>query len=161
MVQPVRPRTPGDPTRRALFVSRRLAKAIHGETAIEEWERRRGELLADLEVFVTAREIRPDYLFLLYPRSRAVWEIRSNAFDPSLRVFGFFARRDVFVATNFAARADLQGWDSPGWKQARRNAIVEWNGLFHPCQPRDDTDIHELVTGAIDGRYFRDPPALR
>jgi hypothetical protein len=97
-------------------------------------------------------------LFQLYPRSKAVWEIRSVQDSPSIRVFGLFAEMDVFVATNFALRSELGGWESREWKQARRNATVEWNGLFKPYHPLHGDSVDDVVTGAISGRYFKDNP---
>jgi len=75
-------------------------------------EKRVAELRADLEVFVEGRIIDPKYLFLLYPAADCVWEIRSVRSNPSIRVLGLFAKRDIFVATNFAFREDLGGWQS-------------------------------------------------
>jgi hypothetical protein len=108
-----------------------------------------------LEIFVEGRAIDPKYLFLLYPARDAVWEIRSAREQPSIRVLGLFAGRDVFIATNFAMREDLGGWESRAWKDVKRMARTKWGHYFHTYQPLGSTDIHQLVTGALDGRYFR------
>jgi hypothetical protein len=160
MLHLLTPRAAGEAIRRVMVISDRLYSVLHSPTGAPEWEQRVGALQADLEIFVSSAQIHPSYLFQLYPRSKAVWEIRSVQDNPSIRVFGLFAQKDVFVATNFALRSDLGGWESAEWKQARRNATVEWMGLFHQFKPLRHNSIHALVTGAIDGKYFKDPPAI-
>ena len=83
---------------------------------------RMGRLDADLEHFVVSPEIDPKYLFHLYPSQDCVWEIRSVRDDPSIRVLGMFAAKDVFVATNFALREDLGGWQSPGMEERKASS---------------------------------------
>jgi hypothetical protein len=141
-----------------MVISDRLHRVLQSPSGTAEWEQRVGELQADLERFVSSRQLHPSYLFQLYPRSKAVWEIRSVQDSPSIRVFGLFAEMDVFVATNFALRSELGGWESREWKQARRNATVEWNGLFKPYHPLHGDSVDDVVTGAISGRYFKDNP---
>src|SRR5262249_34948588 len=123
-----------------------------------DWEQRVGELQADLEVFVTARTIDPKYLFLLYPSRDAVWEIRSTRPSPSIRVLGLFASKDVFIATGHALRSELGCWESREWKIVKRDARSAWRRLFHPYDPVVETDAKQLVTGAIDGKFFKTNP---
>jgi hypothetical protein len=155
MLFPVLPQARGATIRRALFVSERLNAVLTSPQGDPEWERRVAELQADLETFVEARTIDPKYLFLLYPARDAVWEIRSTREEPSIRVLGLFAWRDVFIATNHALREELQGWDSREWKIVKRTARAEWRRLFNPYDPRGGTDAKKLVTGALDGKYFK------
>ena len=150
------PKVPGDSHRRVLVIGSRLWEEIESEPRDSAWEVRIGQLKADLENFVISEQIRPSYLFRLYPRADAVWEIRSVEEDPSIRVFGLFVEKDVFLATNYALRSELKEWESREWKQARRNSIVEWNGLMHQFQPMRGDDIHAFVSGAIDGKYWKD-----
>lgn len=119
------------------------------------WELRIAQLQADLEVFVEGRSIDPKYLFLLYPMRDGVWEIRSVRDRPSIRVLGLFACKDVFIATNHALREDLGDWNSREWKAVQREARAEWRRLFGAYDPQITTDIRELVTGALDGKYFK------
>lgn len=155
MLFPVRPIAPRSTLRRALFVTEELQSVLVSPEGDEAWERRIATLRADLEVFVEARTIDPKYLFLLYPTARGVWEIRSVRENPSMRVLGFFPLKDVFVATNVALREDLGGWQSRAWKQVKRHAGARWRGLFHTYRPIITADVSQVVTGAIDGRYFK------
>ena|SRR5579863_432479 len=157
MLFPVIPKAAGSGPGRALFVYDKLWEFLQSTEGDEAWERRVGELLADLELFASGAEIHPKYLFLLYPASKAVWEIRSVGSDPSIRILGLFAARDVFIATNFALREDLEGWQSRGWKDAKRLALARWRHVFHQYQPRKGSNIHQHVSGAIDGKYFKTP----
>jgi hypothetical protein len=155
MLYPLVPRSRGDAARRAMFVTERLWGVLTSPIGDSEWERRVGDLQADLERFAAGQVIDPKYLFLLYPSRDGVWEIRSNGSDPSIRVLGLFARRDVFIATNFAMRADLEGWESREWKKVKRAAGAEWRILFHPYEARRTINVRELVTGALNGKYFK------
>jgi hypothetical protein len=155
MLFPVVPKARGATARRALFVNEALHGVLTWPEGDENWDRRVAELRADLEVFVEARTIDPKYLFLLYPARDAVWEIRSVRDDPSIRVLGLFAAKDVFVATNYALRSDLGGWESREWKKVKRAAGAAWRRLFPAYPPERDSDAKRLVTGALNGRYFK------
>lgn len=143
------------PILRAMFVSEALWAALDASYDDEEMEDRMGRLKADLEFFASSPSIDPKYLSHLYPARDAVWEIRSVRDAPSIRVLGLFARKDVFIATAFALREELGGWQSQEWKQVRRTARQRWSTLFHPYSPRVTTNVHDVVTGAINGKYFK------
>lgn len=155
MLFPVIPRAPGSAPRRALLVHDRLWSFLQSAEGDLQWEQRVAELQADLEVFADGTTLGPKYLRLLYPSRDAVWEIRSTGSDPSIRVLGFFAERDAFIATNMALREDLGGWQSREWKQVKRNAGACWRHLFSTYQPMKGTDIHTFVSGALNGQYFK------
>ena len=142
-------RAAGTSARRGLFVYDKLWEVLQSPEGNEEWEKRVAELQADLELFAEGAPMHPKYLFLLYPAVKAVWEIRSTGSSPSIRVMGLFAERDVFIATNFALREDLDGWQSRGWKDAKRLAGARWRHIFHtyPASTRELTFT----------RMFREP----
>jgi hypothetical protein len=156
MLFPLLPRAPGSPVRRALFVAEDLWSILTSDIGDPEWERRVGQLQADLEVFVEGRVIDPKYLFLLYPCAKGVWEIRSVRDQPSIRVLGLFAKRDVFIATNAALREDLGGWQSREWKEVKRRAQAQWRWLFPSYQPVVSSHVQDVATGALNGRYFKE-----
>jgi len=118
-------------------------------------EDRMGFLEADLDAFASGQQIGPKYFFLLFPGAEGVWEIRSVRPEPSIRVLGLFAQRDVFVATNMAFRDELGGWQSREWKNVKRLARSRWNQLFHTYKPLVSSNVHVLVSGAINGKYFK------
>jgi hypothetical protein len=152
---PLRPKAAGAATKRKMYLACSIWDLLQREHDDDEFEERLGQLEADLELFVEGRPIDPKYLFLLYPARQAVWEIRSVRPTPSIRVLGLFASKDNFVVTNLALREDLGGWQSREWKEVKRSALAAWRRLFHPYAPLGASDIHNLVTGAIDGKYFK------
>lgn len=158
MLFPVLPRAPGAAIDRALLVSEHLWSVLNSVEGDDEWEERVGQLQADLERFITNEHpIDPKYLFLLYPAADAVWEIRSVRPEPSIRVLGSFAKKDVFVATNYALREDLGGWQSREWRAVKKTCAAIWRAIFHTYRPKNSIHIQDLVTGAHDGEYFREP----
>ncbi|MEJ1965145.1 MAG: hypothetical protein WDO56_27850 [Gammaproteobacteria bacterium] len=112
------------------------------------------ELEATLAEFVTSRNLDPQYVFLLTPTKDGIWEIRSARPEPQIRVFGFFADRDAFVATNYEFRSTLGEYNSKEWQFAMARAKSIWRRLFEPLLPRYESDPKLLITGAIDGKYF-------
>lgn len=155
MLFPVLPKARGGTIRRALFVNEALHSVLISPEGDKNWERRIGALQADLEVFVEARTIGPKYLFLLYPARDAVWEIRSTSVEPSIRVLCLFAWKDVLIAAGHALREELGGWESREWKVVKRDARAAWRRLFDPYDPLYGIDVKALVTGALDGKYFK------
>src|ERR1035437_1042857 len=149
------PRAAGSSSKRALFVAEDLWDFLETVHPDPEWEERIGFLQADLEVFADGTEIHPKYLFLLYRSSEAVWEIRSVSHDPSIWILGRFADKDVFVATSFAIREHLGGWQSRAWRDVKVLARAIWDNLFRPYQPGPIINVQDVVSGAIDGKYFK------
>jgi len=139
-----------------MLLSAELWELLNATYDDPEMEDRMGDLQADLEFFVESPTIDPKYLFHLYPARDAVWEIRSVRPAPSIRVLGSFADKDVFVATNYALRSELGGWQSREWKNVKRTAHRRWTALLQPYDPRRGTDARAFVSGAIDGKYFKE-----
>ena len=154
-LHPLVPMAPGSAARRAMYVSEDIKSLLATTHADLEMEDRMGILQADLELFAEGQPVDPKYLFRLYPAADCVWEIRSVRPEPSIRVLGLFADQDVFIATNLALRENLGGWQSREWKNVKRLARARWTQLFHTYQPMTSANIHDLVTGAVNGKYFK------
>lgn len=142
------------PRIRKMYVADRLHLALMEAKPTIEETRRFAQLEADLAVFVNSPTIDPKYLFGLWPPRDRVWEIRSVRPKPSIRVLGRFAAKDEFVAIHYVLREDLGGWNSREWKIEKQRAKTEWTNLFYPYDAVDEQDIHNLVSGAINGKYF-------
>jgi hypothetical protein len=138
-----------------MFLSEGLWGLLNTTHDDEELEDRLGKLQADLELFSEGQPVHPKYLFLLYPARDAVWEIRSVRDAPSIRVLGLFAAKNVFIATDHALRETLGGWESREWKKVKRAARACWSRLFGTYLPCSSTNVRDLVSGAIDGKYFK------
>jgi len=137
-----------------MYLTEDLFNVIRDPTVGEERSLRYAELEATLADFVTSRTLSPEYIKLLQPPTDCVWEVRCVMPDPSIRVFGFFAERDSFIATNHELRPVLAEFDSEEWQFAKARAKSIWNRLFSPLLPRAETEAKLLITGAIDEQYF-------
>lgn len=151
LLKPISPRAQ---KLRALYVTEKIKQLLEGDTRDEISEDRFGRLRADLEVFVTEPDLYPHYLFWLTPRDDGVWEIRSIADQPTLRVLGLFAERDVFVALTVEERAELGGWESLSWKRAKRSVIQRWQTISQQPPLKGKTE-NDFFSGAIPGSYWR------
>lgn len=151
----LRPLTPKTACRRAMFVTSKLWEALNGPWESEDDEERFGRLYADLVQFVEGRRIDHNYFKNLWPRRDGVWEIRSVRPSPSVRVLGRFATKDVFIATNFELRNELGEFDSREWREAKRRCLAEWRHLFNSYPALIGNTIHDHISDAIDGKYFR------
>jgi hypothetical protein len=60
-----------------MFVVEELWSVLNSPEGDQEWEQRIAELQADLEIFIEGMPIDPKYMFLLYPSTKSVWDIRS------------------------------------------------------------------------------------
>lgn len=156
MLFPLIPKAAGAPILRAMFLSEALAEALNSPEGEDlEWEERLGKLQADLETFVIEPSITPKYLFLLFPGQDATWEIRSARDAPSIRVLGLFAECDLFIATNFAKREDLGGWQSRQWKTVKRAAKAAWRRLFPSYAPLITVDVRLVCSGATNDIFYK------
>ena len=140
---------------RAMLITPRLLEYLSGPWVSIEEEDRAARLHADLEVFVGANTIDPKYIRRLWPPRDNIWEIRSIRDQPSLRVIGAFAEKDLFVATNHERRDELGGWQSRQWRDCKLRCKTDWSNLFHTYPRHTGATIHDHVSGAIDGKYFR------
>ena len=148
------PLSPRAMKRRPLYVTDDIWRILEGETQDEIAEERFGRLRADLETFVTEADLYPHYLYWLTPRTDLVWEIRSIADEPTLRVLGRFIMRDVFVALTIEERSELGGWESLSWRRAKRTTIQRWITLFN-IPPIEGDSQDDFFSGAIPGTYWR------
>jgi hypothetical protein len=157
MLFPLEPLAPGVTIRRAMFIGESLWKVLNAPSGPDtEWEERIGRLQADLEIFISGENITPKYLFLLFPKEEAVWEIRSVQSDPSIRVLGLFAQKDVFISTNFELRENLGGWENRAWKNIKKMAKTIWRNLFNTYLPITTTNVDDVCSGAINAKFYKE-----
>ncbi len=151
----VTPRVPSDQTLRKLYLTRELFDEANEEkeslSEIEMFQ----NLIADLEVFVTSNTIDPGYLWCLEPTRDGIWEIRSTRQEPQIRVFGVFAAKDIFVGTHYKLREELGDKNSGQWRKEIRYAKSIWRSLFPAYSYKTTSDLNQLFTGALNGRYFK------
>lgn len=146
------PVMPGLGERRRVYVSQTINDAVTGPWTNRKEEERWGELRYWFDRFIDGARIyvreRPRAknstadMAQLEPWYDEVWEIRAIDPRPSIRIFGSFIQRDVFVGLTWAFRKDLDGFDGPKWRQAIETYQAEWSAFF--------------TTGAMSGAYPND-----
>ena len=150
----LRPYIPTEKKLRAMYIETALHEEITRDRDNDKETERFARLEADLQVFLTSPTIDSSYLFGLSPPGKEVWEIRSKRPRPSIRIFGRFSGKDSFVATHYVKRSLLGGWNTLEWKEEIRKSRQIWNRLFPGYRPQGG-EIHDLVSGALDGKYFK------
>lgn len=151
----MRPKSQNRRARRYMFMTDEIATAIDSPAPGDE--KRFDELFADLVSFLFARTIHPDYLWQLSPPNLGVWEIRSHIDDPQIRVFGQFARKNVFIAMTMRYRSELGDIHDTNWTYEIRRARHCWQTLFPGgFSALITTDPHKAFSGAVNEKYFKD-----
>jgi len=141
---------------RQTFISQEIRNLCEGPWHSAAWEARCGSLRADLDRFIGGDVIpvaakpyrgKTSYLKRLDPDSDEVWEIRSRDPKPGIRVFGRFARKDVFVALTWEEREPLLGPGSREWRDARVACKTEWTKLFPAYEPiSSGANFHDYLS---------------
>lgn len=96
---------------------------------------------------------------ILDPRSDEVWELRKRD-QPSTRIFGRFAMKDVFVATNICTSRDLfrSKWVTkseirwPVWREEIKRCKAVWRALFVDYKPVSGDSLDDYLSNASDDR---------
>lgn len=119
---------PGLPEKREIFITPTLFQLLHGPWVAQKWEKRWNRARQQLDdfidglhgerIFVRSASRRKSTCFMsrLEPDSDEVWEIRVRDPKPGLRLFGSFAKRNVFVALTAAPHECLNNEED--WKRA-------------------------------------------
>lgn len=145
----------GATEQRALYLSPTVAAWIDGPWSSREWEKRGGQLGADLDHFVagdlitaslTAADATTAYMARLDPPSDAVWEIRSRDPKPGIRVLGGFADTDTFVGLVCKTRSPLGHKDSDAWTRAINECKAEWRNLFPAYNRLTGEHVHDFIS---------------
>ena len=82
-------------------------------------------------------------LAMLEPADDQIWAFPIG----TLRLFGRFAAKDVFVVTNWGLRQLLDD-DEKKWRFVIQTCKTEWTKLFHPYKPLSGTHLHEYLSNA-------------
>lgn len=143
-----------------------VALEVDPETAESLAPENAGQLRAWIDGFTNGRIVtvgsdknRTVDLKILNPQREEVWELRKRD-APSTRIFGRFATRDVFVATNICTSSDLfsMQWVTDGyvrwpvWRREIRRCKAVWRSLFDTYQPVSGGNLSDYLTNARDER---------
>ena len=147
---------------RVIFACKDVHNAVFGPWKNSDNETRFGELRADLDHFssggliiVSTDRHNTCYMKHLGPKRDEVWEIRSRAPKPSIRVFGRFAAVDVFIATNWSFRSKLGGIGNRNWRDELVRCKANWRTLFPTYNPVSGEYISDYISkNVVDEREF-------
>lgn len=165
------PRARGEGIVRPIFLSEELQQVIcDGPWRDQAEETRFAAILrTDLERFITGGRIRVSLLGHGHPTedmkrlsgTNEVWEIKSERrTERGIRVFGCFAGKDVFIATHWHWRDDLEEraagkWNKPtNWPREIRRCKYKWRRLFPTYPPHTGNTIDAYISGAEDVTVF-------
>ena len=158
------PSLPGEPVERTLLLTTEVEAFLKGPWGSENDETRAAELASQLDQFVSggyiAASLNPIkkrnncYMAILKPEVDRIWCIRSVDPEPSIRVFGAFAEKDVFVAMNFEMRKLLGGLGDFMWRREQNIAKARWRTMFAQCEPLDGGSLDKYISKAIDASVY-------
>jgi hypothetical protein len=142
---------------RHIYLTKPVKAALDGPWADEKTETRMAQAQALLEAFsagniITIR-LPPSkkvnaMLALLEDANEQVWEFRSRLPRPGIRIFGRFAERDTFVATNYALKENSTTDDE--YKHHKEICKHEWNRLFINIPPLVGKEANEYISNYED-----------
>jgi hypothetical protein len=156
-----------DPESRVMFVSEEVWTLLEGPWVDSSTRYRAGRLRADLEEFIKGAEImasltpfeaKTAYMGILAPIEDGAWDIRSRDPSPALRVVGFFAETDLFVALRWAPRSTRFGGigkpplgprNSREWRDMVVQCKTDWTNLFHTYRPVVGDDINAYISSSV------------
>lgn len=138
----------GEP--RAFLMCKPLYDAIDaGRQATDAVERRRwAQLEADISRFIEGGLMTEALIKQLKPPKFEHWELRSRRPRPSLRIFGRFAKPDVFVGTHVDRRDRLGGMWSPEFEHEKLICEDHWNqaGMLAPFSDPPEFRYESYIT---------------
>lgn len=151
---PAKPIAPWAGEPRAFLMCKPLVASIaEGRASSDAKERQRWAALeAAIGHFVEGGYVNDDLIKQLQPPKYEHWELRSRKPKPSLRVFGRFARPDVFVGTHVERRDGLGGMWSPQFEHHKLVCEDHWNdaGLSAPFSDAPHFRYQRYITSNAD-----------
>ncbi|WP_138509613.1 hypothetical protein [Maricaulis alexandrii] len=155
---------PYDRVERTLLMSPEVEAFLNAE--VDEFElEKRARLRADLEGFVAGNVVlaslkplkksRECFIARVYPEGDGVWCIRCLAPSPGYRIFGAFAKVDVFVALHVVPRDWLgnfleeHGFIS-SWRNEVRRTVRWWVRHFHQYEKLKGAELNEFLSRCLD-----------
>jgi hypothetical protein len=163
----LRPHVGSDPNERIVLMSSEIHNLVSGPWPDGPMGVRCGYLRADLESFVandvmtvswSSFEARDAKMGRLHPLADEVWDLRSQAPPPGLRVFCRFAEKDVLVALTCSPRSVPVPWldripllrrNSRAWRDPVVGCRREWDVLFPAHQPLVGVNLNDYISNAV------------
>jgi hypothetical protein len=165
-VDPILPKPLSGPQRR-FYATPEVFRELHPDTCRDLERSNAGQLRAFISNFTLGQRVTVGSgkdtsvdVKILDPWDNEVWEFRKRE-TPSTRVFGRFADRNVFIATNMRLSSELFDniWHRADGRQVKREWIAEirrctstWRQLFPSYEPITGGRLNDYLSRAIDKR---------
>ncbi len=152
------PDDPGACISRPLYLVEEIRTLVEGPWETVKDADRGGALRADLEHFTsggmvsiakTPYRAKTALLARLDPPGDEVWEIRSRSPRPGLRVFGRFAKTDIFVALEVKSRDALGGPKDRSWRDEIVRSKAHWIRLFPSYPAHSGSTVHDYISNNL------------
>lgn len=106
-------------------------------------------LEASISYFIEGLYVTDHLMKQLEPQKFEHWELKSRKPRPSLRVFGRFAKPDIFIGTHVVPRPLLRGMWSPEYEHEKLVCEDHWSqaGLPPPFSDRPRFRYEAYITG--------------
>jgi hypothetical protein len=146
LLRPAAPIEPWEPRPRAFLMCEPLWLAIEaGRMDSDEAVRKRwAQVEANISTFIVGGRMTEGLIKQLHQPKFEHWELLCRKPKPSLRVFGRFAKPDVFVGTHVKPRKGLGGMNSPQFEYEKLVCEDHWK-----------------AAGLPGDAFFSDPPTFR
>lgn len=144
LLRAAEPTIPGSPKLRVFLMCKPLVEAIERGRSGDDY-RRWANLEAQISHFVEGGYVNWNLMKWLDPQEAEHWELRNRRPRPSLRVFGRFAKPDVFVGTHVALRKKLGGKWSNQWIGEVLEIEEIWSDLFR-SKPYFGSKYEDYIT---------------
>ena len=156
----------GGHRQRIVYAPPDVLRELDPDTACYIEAENAGQLRAWIEGFTRGRRVtvgsnnnRNVDIKILNSPSDEVWELRKRD-NPSTRIFGRFALKDIFIATNICTSRDLFSlqWVTDGyirwpiWRKEIRRCKAVWRSLFVTYKPVSGEDLDDYLSNASDER---------
>jgi hypothetical protein len=120
---------------------------------------RLGGLYADLERFTSGQIVtvgdhpfdkdNSAYMARTNPVQEGIFDIRSAAPSPALRLFGAFCEQDVFLGLTWRWRSELGGRDERAFDFAVMQAMRVWDELLPDCRRLYSDNLEDYISGGL------------
>lgn len=156
---------------RKIYINHDVSKLARGPWPDNNAAKRAARVRAILESFIIGDQLvvrlPPSknvhtVLALLEPADEEAWEFRIGDPKPGVRIFGRFAAKDVFIATSWGYREELDVPKNKKLSDRERAYAIEkkwrdfgierckndWNNLFPTYAPITGTKLHDYLSNA-------------
>ena len=139
---------------REMFVSEEINAVAHPPWGTTKSDRRLAQMRGYLDAFTEGRRLtvagdpykkpKATNLARIDPIADEVFDFRCVDPKPGIRVLGYFAAYDLFIALTWNCRENLQ--DDKAWRDEIERCKAAWRRLFHSFPPHSGDTINAYLS---------------